>query len=298
MRLTDVGFSWPNELPAAARWHARPATRRFACRWIVVPRLHLLRDLAFRQQLARCQPYLDHLAGAGADAADRLAVARIAVRHGDTTLVAAAYLDLSGIHHRIDEARSGNQHLVADGHEVDRSPQAPPAPGPVAHLARGRAVLGKRAQDVHRAVDPESGPAVDGVGHYCYREIVLGDHAGARDVALQAAGMTEPIPAVQCAADGAKAVVTLEARVLIAPLPADHLAPAGDGKHACAGLRRELAEEQRQIAGRAHDPAGRSDRVGREAARDHHAPAEDQLAAMAARHRRGPRYRHVGMCFI
>src|ERR1019366_10633729 len=63
-------------------------------------------------------------------------------------------------------------------------------------------------------------------------------------------------------------------------------------------LGRKLAEEQRQIAARAHDPAGRSDRVGREVAWYHHAPAEDQLAAMAARHRRGPRYRHVGMCFI
>src|SRR5471032_3414758 len=39
---------------------------------------------------------------------------------------------------RIDEARGGNQHLVVDGHEVDRSPQAPPAPGQAAYSSQRR----------------------------------------------------------------------------------------------------------------------------------------------------------------
>src|SRR5215471_21586026 len=92
------------------------------------------------------------------------------------------------------------------------------------------------AQDMHHPIDPYAGPAVNGVGQHGYREVVLGNHARARDVALQAAGMAEPIPAIQGAADRAQPVIALQARMLVAPLSANHLAPTGYSKNAPASI--------------------------------------------------------------
>jgi hypothetical protein len=95
--------------------------------------------------------------------------------------------------------------LVAHSHEVDRGP-SPPPPRPVAHLSRRGTALRKRTQYVHCAIEPQTGPAIDGVGQDDHRKVVLGDNARSRDVALQAARMAEPIPAIQGAANRSQPV--------------------------------------------------------------------------------------------
>src|SRR5262249_43066762 len=110
--------------------------------------------------------------------------------------------------------------------------------------------------------------------------------------------MTKPIPAAQTAAENAQAVVAFEPCVLIAPLTADHLTPAWNRKHASVRLRRELAEEQREVACRTDKSAGRSKSVGRVVAWDCHTSAQEQLVAMTACHWRGRGHWHVGICLL
>ena len=121
----------------------------------------------------------------------------------------------------------------------------------------------------------------------------LGHRDGARDVALQSARMAEPLPAAERAADRAEAIMLLEAGMRIAPLTADHLAPARGGEHALARGGRELREIPREVARRADEAAGRRDSVLLEVAGDDESPAEQHPAGMPARERDAARERHV-----
>jgi len=60
--------------------------------------------------------------------------------------------------------------LVADWHEVDRTPQAPEAPLPLLHLARRRPILREGLQNVGDAVEPWASQAVDRIGQHDDRQ--------------------------------------------------------------------------------------------------------------------------------
>src|SRR5262245_16956566 len=76
------------------------------------------------------------------------------------------------------------------------------------------------------------------------------------DEALEAAAVAEAVPLAGAAADDAEAVMALEGRMGIAPLPADHLAAAGDTQDAAPRRGIELREEAREVMGRADEPGG------------------------------------------
>ena len=89
----------------------------------------------------------------------------------------------------------------------------------------------------------------------------------------------EPPPR-QIAADDAEPVVPAEARVLLAPVAADHLAAACDREHACLGAGRELREEAHEIGGSRDEAGGGGEGVGRRHALMQESAAERPFAAL------------------
>src|SRR3984957_15808930 len=101
-----------------------------------------------------------------------------------------------------------------------------------------------------RAVDPRARPAVAVVREHRNRQVLFEHDGGARDVARQTAAVTEPVPALERAADDPKTIIFFALSMGVAPMPAGHLPSAGDGKHASLGARRKLREIAAKIARR------------------------------------------------
>src|SRR5258708_14229434 len=94
--------------------------------------------------------------------------------------------------------------------------------------------------------------------------------------------MAKPVPSVERAADRAKPVILLRARVRVAPLPARHLTPARGGEDAFACGRRKLSEIAHDVARRADEAGRRGERMGRIVARDEDAAAKHDAPPVAA----------------
>src|SRR5215475_13759112 len=88
------------------------------------------------------------------------------------------------------------------------------------------------------------------------------DHAGTGDVAEQSAGMAEPLPAAKRTGYDAEAIIAFDAGMRIAPLSADHLAPACNRKHTLRRRRVELGEETRRVSCGADKASRGRDGVG------------------------------------
>jgi hypothetical protein len=110
--------------------------------------------------------------------------------------------------------------------------------------------------------------------------------------------VTEPVPALERAADDPKTIIFFALSMGVAPMPAGHLPSAGDGKHASLGARRKLREIAAKIARRRYKAAGRRNRVFGIVAGEDHALAEQELGAMAASEPCSFRQRHVGRRFL
>src|SRR6266568_2022097 len=109
--------------------------------------------------------------------------------------------------------------------------------------------------------------------------------------------MAEPVPSVERAADRAKPVILLRARVRVAPLPACHLTPARDGENAFARGRRKLSEVTHEITRRADESGRGGERMGWIVARDDDAAAKHDASAVAAGERHAAMQRRVGLGF-
>jgi len=223
-----------------------------------IARFHFARDLLGREK-SRCRrPELGDLARLASHAAHPLGIAAIAVAERDAAVVAIADRDFAGVGHRTDKSGCDPEDLIAHRHQVDRAPQAPEAPVPVLHSAQRRTILREGLQNIGNAIEPRAGPAVDRIGEDDDRELLTRIPAGRRDVALQAAAVAEPVPAVGCAARRAEPVITSEAGIWILSLAADHLAATRRRDHAFARSRRELGEIVRDIGrGADHTARGR-----------------------------------------
>src|SRR3954469_21954070 len=140
-------------------------------------------------------------------------------------------------------------------------------------------------------------PAVDRIGQYRDRQLLLRVDAGPRDVTLKAAGVTEPVPAAARSADRAEAVILLRACVRIAPVSACHFAAAGRGQDTLACRRRKLGKITRDICRGSDESRRRCECVRWIVTRDDDPAAEQDASAVTAREGCPAPQWYVGRCF-
>ena len=163
---------------------------------------------------------------------------------------------------------------------------APPASAPVANApASARRVAAKaRRMWMMPSSQNTAMPSMALV-----RTVMVRSRAGMtevlRDIALERAGVAEPVPAAGRAAHDAEAVISLETCVRVAPLFAGHLAAAAGREHAAFCVGRQLRKETRDVGGGADKTGGRREGMGRIVAGNDKAPARGMLGAVAARER-------------
>src|SRR5271166_371016 len=253
--------------------------------------------LGLRQAAHTPEPHLVDLTVARANAPDILAVAGGPSGKADVAAIAAGNRNFARIRERIRERGDSNHHLFAHWHEINGTPEAPPAAGPVADLARRRAMLGKTCQDVDSSVQPSISQSVHRVGDDRHGECGVRQGRGAAGEALKASAMTEPLPIGRIGTCDAKPVIAFEAGMRITPLPAYHFTSAGDGQHALLRGWIELREPVCEVSSGADEARRRGQRVGRIVTWDHHAPPERQLGAVATSdgHSIGNRHIRLGL---
>src|SRR5215469_4849791 len=151
---------------------------------------------------------------------------------------------------------------------------------------------------MNHTVEPEVGWSVYRIGGERDGEGTVGQRRRAGRKTLKGSAVAEPLPFLDLTCRNAEAVIALDRGMRLAPLRADHLAPAGGRQHATNCGRIELREKTGEVASGADKPGCRRQRVGRIVPQNHDLPAERQLAAVAMRDRRGSGEGHIRVGFI
>src|SRR5579864_617514 len=137
-------------------------------------------------------------------------MAAIAACRYDPTLVAARDFDFCGVHERVVEMRTSSDHSISHGNEIDGPPDCPPAAGPIAQALLGCAARLECPQYLHTAVQPERRSAVDRIAQQGDADFAGRYHDGAREITLEAAAVTEPVPPVGLTDVDPQPVISLE----------------------------------------------------------------------------------------